>query len=326
MTEPRFGAHMSIAGGLPRAVQRAMAHGCEAMQIFTKSAGQWRARRWPRAEVASFREHLARSGIMPAVAHASYLINLAASPGRLRTRSIEALGGELDRADALGLRGVVVHPGCAMGGSEREGLRLVAEGVAETLAMHRAGRALVILEQTAGQGTALGWHFEHLARILARLDGHPRVAICLDTCHLFAAGYDLSTEGGYRQTFDEFDRLVGFDRLAVVHVNDSKHGLGSRRDRHEHIGRGALGLASFRRLVNDCRFASLPLILETPKTEGRRATDVDADPLDLRNLATLRRLRRPTARGRPARRAAEREEPVERAHPSVVAGRPDRRH
>jgi deoxyribonuclease-4 len=290
MTEPRFGAHMSIAGGLPRAVQRAVAHDCAAMQIFTKSSGQWRARAWPASEVVAFRDALERSGITPVVAHASYLINLAAPSGPLRARSVAALGEEVDRAETLGLRGVVVHPGCSTGAGEEEGLRFVADAVATTLSTRRRGRVLVVLEHTAGQGTSLGWRFEHLARILAHLDGHPRVAVCLDTCHLFAAGYDLGTPSGYGQTFDAFDRIVGLDRLAVVHVNDSKHPLGSRRDRHEHIGRGTLGIGAFRRLVNDRRLASLPMLLETPKSGGRRITDVDADPLDVQNLATLRRL------------------------------------
>jgi len=160
------------------------------------------------------------------------------------------------------------------------------------------GRALVILEHTAGQGTSLGWRFEQLARMIEHLDGHPRVGVCLDTCHLWGAGYDLASEGGYQATFDAFERLVGLDRLRAFHVNDSKKPLGSRRDRHEHIGRGTIGREAFRRLLNDVRFDALPMILETPKTEGRRATSVEKDPLDVRNLRTLRGLLARSRNGR----------------------------
>jgi deoxyribonuclease IV len=282
---------MSIAGGLPLAVDRAVLHGCEALQIFSKSSNQWRARSLPREEIARFRDKVERSGIRPVVAHASYLINLATSAPALRDRSIAAFGEELDRAEALGLAGVVIHPGCYTTGTEDDGIRLVAEALRSLLHARTRGRTLVVLEHTAGQGTSLGWRFEQLARMIDHLDGHPRVAVCLDTCHLWAAGHDLGSEAGYRATFDAFDRSVGLDRLRVFHVNDSKKPLGSRRDRHDHIGKGTIGLEAFRRLVNDARFADLPMLLETPKTEGRRASSVELDPLDVANLRRLRRLR-----------------------------------
>jgi deoxyribonuclease IV len=297
---PYLGAHMSIAGGLPLAVDRALAHGCQALQIFSKSSSQWRARPLGAGEVLEFRARVERAGLAAVVSHASYLINLGTGVPALRAQSIEAFGIELDRAETLGLLGVVIHPGCHTTGSEDEGLRLVAEGVGQALRSRRRGRTLVLLEHTAGQGTALGWRFEQIARVIERLDGHPRVGVCLDTCHLFAAGYDLSTERGYERTFDAFGRIVGFDRLRVLHLNDSKRPLGSRRDRHEHIGRGTLGLDAFRRLVNDRRFRCLPMLLETPKTEGRAARSVEVDPLDEMNLETLRRLAR--RRPRPADR------------------------
>ena len=242
--------------------------------------------------IAAFRDKLERAGIGPAVAHASYLINLAASDPVLRERSIAAFGEELDRADVLGLAGVVIHPGCYTTGTEEHGLTLVADAVRGLLKARRRRKTLVILEHTAGQGTSLGWRFEQLAAMIDRLDGHARVAVCLDTCHLWAAGYDLGSEQGYRATFDAFDRRVGLDRLRVFHVNDSKKPLGSRRDRHDHIGKGTIGLEAFRRLVNDRRFADVPMLLETPKTEGRRATSVELDPLDVENLRVLRNLRR----------------------------------
>jgi deoxyribonuclease-4 len=284
---------MSIAGGLPRAVDRARASRCEALQIFTKSTGQWRARPLPGDEIALFRQRLDEAGIAPAVAHNSYLINLAAASETLRTQSLAALGEELDRAETLGLAGLVMHPGSYTSGTEQGGLNLIADGIRALLAQRRRGRTKILLEHTAGQGTNLGHRFEHLRAILERLDGTPRVGVCLDTCHLLTAGYDLCSPEGYRRTFEEFDRLVGLDRLHLFHLNDSKKPCGSRVDRHEHIGKGCLGLEPFRMLLHDPRFAGLPMLLETPKLEtpeSRRRSDVD--PWDARNLRTLRRLMR----------------------------------
>jgi deoxyribonuclease IV len=281
---------MSIAGGLPLAAERARVHRCEALQIFTKSSNQWRARTLPPEEIAEFRDKVEQASIGPVVAHASYLINLATAEPILRERSVLAFGEEIDRAESLGLLGVVIHPGSYTTGTEGEGIGLVADAVRRVLRERPGGRALVILEHTAGQGTSLGWRFEQLARMIDDLDGDPRVGVCLDTCHLWGAGYDLASDAGYHSTFEAFERLIGLDRLRVFHVNDSKKPLGSRRDRHEHIGRGTIGRAAFRRLVNDARFAALPMILETPKTEGRSPTSVVKDPLDVRNLRTLRAL------------------------------------
>ena len=282
---------MSIAGGLPRAVDRAEASRCEALQIFTKSAGQWRARELPPAEIARFRERLEETGIRPVVAHNSYLINIAAAAPALRAQSIAALGEELDRAESLGLDGLVMHPGSYTNGTEEDGLQLIGEALSQLLAARPRARTRVLLEHTAGQGTNLGHRFEHLAAILERVDGSPRVGICLDTCHLLTAGYDLCTEHGYADTFRKFDRTVGLDRITVFHLNDSKTPCGSRVDRHEHIGKGCLGLEPFRRLLNDPRFSTLPMLLETPKLEtpeSKRRSDVD--PWDARNLRTLRKL------------------------------------
>jgi deoxyribonuclease IV len=288
---PRLGAHLSIAGGLPRAVDRARASRCEALQIFTKSAGQWRARALPADEIALFRSRVDETGIHPVVAHNSYLINLAAANHALRQQSLESLGQELDRAEALGLAGLVMHPGSHTTGTEEEGLRLIADGLRALLRSRPTGRTMVLLEQTAGQGTNLGHRFEHLRTILELLDGSPRVGVCLDTCHLLAAGYNLCDERGYRETFETFDRVVGLDRIRVFHLNDSKKPCGSRVDRHEHIGKGCLGLEPFRLLLNDPRFAGLPMLLETPKLEtpeSKRRSD--CDPWDARNLRTLRKL------------------------------------
>jgi deoxyribonuclease-4 len=288
---PRLGAHMSIAGGLPRAVDRAKAARCQSLQIFTKSAGQWRARPLPPEEIAEFTRRIERTGIRPVVAHNSYLINVATAQPALRAQSIAALREELDRAAALRLDGLVMHPGSYTSGTESDGLRLIAEALRQLLDERPDDRTLVLLEGTAGQGTNLGHRFEHLAEIIDRLDGHPRVGVCLDTCHLLAAGHDICTPEGYAFTFEAFDRIVGIDRIKAFHLNDSKKPCGSRVDRHEHIGKGCLGLEPFRMLLNDPRFADHPMLLETPKLEtpeSRRKSDLD--PWDARNLRTLRRL------------------------------------
>jgi deoxyribonuclease-4 len=281
---------MSVAGGLPRAVERAVVHRCEALQIFAKNANQWRGREVPRGEVREFRARVAAAGIGPVVSHASYLINLATGVPALRRQSLEAMGDEIDRAEALGLLGVVLHPGCYTSGSEAAGLGLIADGLVELLRARRRGKTMILLEHTAGQGTALGATFEQLASIIARMDGHRRVGVCLDTCHLIASGYDIGSAEGYASTFTQFGRLVGFDRLKAFHLNDSKKPLGSRVDRHEHIGQGLVGLEAFRRLVNDRRFEGLPMLLETPKEEGRSPAKIEIDRFDERNLSILRGL------------------------------------
>jgi deoxyribonuclease-4 len=282
---------MSIAGGLPRAVDRAHASRCEALQIFTKSAGQWRARELPDDEVARFRRRVKETGIYPVVAHNSYLINVAAATPWLREQSIGALGEELDRAELLGLDGLIMHPGSYTTGTEQEGLRAIGRAIAGLLKARPRYRVRILLEHTAGQGTNLGHRFEHLAAILEHAGGSPRIGVCLDTCHLLTAGYDLCTDEGYAATFRDFDRVVGLDRLRVFHLNDSKKPCGSRIDRHEHIGKGCLGLEPFRKLLNDPRFADLPMLLETPKLETpERRRRRDVDPWDARNLRTLRKL------------------------------------
>ena len=281
---------MSVAGGLPRAVERAIVHRCEAFQIFSKNANQWRGRDVPAAEIREFRAKVNAAGLHPVVSHASYLINLATAHRPLRAQSLAAMGDEIDRAEALGLQGVVLHPGCYTGGSEATGLDLIGDGLLELLAARRRGKTMIILEHTAGQGTSLGATFEQIAYIISRTKEHPRIGVCLDTCHLLASGYDIASEEGYAGTFRLFEQLIGVDRLKVFHLNDSKRPLGSRVDRHEHIGQGSVGLEAFRRLVNDGRFQGLPMLLETPKTEGRSPTLVAIDPLDERNLNVLRGL------------------------------------
>ena len=287
---PLLGAHMSVAGGLPLAVDRAVAHGCDAFQIFAKNANQWRGRVVPPEEIRDFRAKVLAAGIGPVVSHASYLINLATTNAALRRQSIEAMGDEMDRAEALGLLGVVLHPGCYTRGNEADAPGLIADALMQVLRARAGGRTMVLLEQTAGQGTSIGARFEHLAEILAKANADARLGVCLDTCHLLAAGYDVCSPEGYAETFEQFGRLVGFGRLKLFHLNDSKRPLGSRVDRHEHIVQGCLGIEQFRRLVNDPRFGGLPMLLETPKTEGGGPRVVAVDPLDERNLKTLRGL------------------------------------
>jgi len=280
---------MSIAGGLPRAIARACLHGCKSLQVFTRSTGQWYARPIPPDEAAAFRRDAVQSRIGPMVAHASYLINLASADAVLHSRSVTSFGEELDRAALLGLLGVVLHPGA---GPEAEGLPRIADGLRHTLAARPGQTTMVLLEHTAGQGMSLGWRFQQLARIIELTGGTPRIGVCLDTCHLLAAGYDITTEAGYQRTFHDFARIVGFDRLRVFHLNDSKKPLGSRVDRHEHIGKGQVGLQTFRRLLNDPRFAGMPMLIETEKRVRREPTRIVLDPFDEMNLRTLRGLLR----------------------------------
>jgi deoxyribonuclease IV len=288
----RIGAHMSVAGGISKAVDRAEAHGCEALQIFTKNGNRWQGKPLDPDDVKRFRARIEETAIRPVVSHASYLINLATSFDALRRQSIDAFIDELDRAEVLGLLGVVVHPGTCTAGSEEEGLRLIAAAIGEALAARAGGSTLVLLEHTAGQGRTLGYRFEHLAAIIGHLNGSPRVGVCLDTCHLLASGYDIATDQGYRETFDAFERLVGLGRLKAIHANDSKKPCASRVDRHEHIGRGCLGEEPFRRLLHDRRLRGLPLLIETEKSAATsRAGSIVLDPLDAQNLETLRRLR-----------------------------------
>ncbi len=280
---PPLGAHMSIAGGMERAVARALAAGATALQIFVKNASRWRDRPLRPGEAEAFRAAVAAASLPPVVAHASYLINLASPSPVLANQSREALLDEIERADALGVAGIVLHPGAHMGAGDEAGLALIAGRLDEVFETSAQSEVQIYLENTAGQGTTLGHRFEHLAAIIA-LSAHPRrLGVCLDTCHTFAAGYPLLDTAEVMATLAEFDKIVGLDRLRVIHANDSKMPAGSRRDRHEHIGQGCIGEAPFAALLRDRRLRKIPFILETPKGD-------DGIELDLLNLATLRRL------------------------------------
>ena len=281
MYEILTGAHMSIAGGLHKAFERGGHARCRAIQIFLKNSNQWRARLLTEQDRCLFQEAQKASGIGPVLAHDSYLINLASPESGLYRKSIDAFIEEMQRANFLGVPYLILHPGAHMGTGIEAGVARVAKALNKALA--RVARPVaLLLENTAGQGSSIGFRFEHLAAIMERIRNPLRVGVCLDTCHLFAAGYDIRTEKDYRKTLREFDRLIGIERIRAFHVNDSKKGVGSRVDRHCHIGQGFIGLEAFRCLVNDRRFADIPKILETPKGPGLEE--------DIMNLATLKSL------------------------------------
>jgi deoxyribonuclease-4 len=263
--EPLLGAHMSISGGFDRAVERACDVGCRCLQIFTKNNNQWRAKLIAAEESSRFQRQLAARRIVHPLAHASYLLNLASPDQTLWKKSLDALVNEMQRIEQLHIRCLVIHPGAYCQGSERQGLRLIATALNEMDRQTRPAKTVCLLETTAGQGTSIGWRFEHLAELLQRVKTPERFGVCFDTCHVFAAGYPLAGEKEYRATFRQFDKLVGLRQIKAFHLNDSKRPLGSRVDRHEHIGRGHLGCEAFRLLLNDQRFAKIPKYLETPK-------------------------------------------------------------
>jgi deoxyribonuclease-4 len=278
-----FGSHTSAAGGCDLAIVRAVELGADSCQLFTKNERQWVAKPLDPAVIERFLAKTIESGLdQRLVSHDSYLINVASPDEALRERSRLALLDELDRCDQLGIPYLVSHPGAHVGSGVEAGIARVAESINRIHAERPDGRAMLLLETTAGQGTTLGRTFDELAAIIGLLDDPGRVGVCFDTCHTFAAGYELRTPEGYAATMTDLDRLVGLDRIKVFHLNDSKFPLGSNKDRHAHVGEGELGLEAFRHLVNDPRFAGRPGILETEK-------DPDGAN-DRRNLATLRGL------------------------------------
>jgi deoxyribonuclease-4 len=299
---PRLlGAHQSIAGGFPKAVERATATGCTCLQIFTRNVNRWDAAPIPPAAAAEFRAAVRAAGLGLVVAHDSYLINPAAADPVLRRRSIDGLVLELERAEQLGLPWVVAHPGAAGERPVDEAVRAAADGIAEALDRTRGLRAGILVETTAGQGSCLGARFEEIGDILAVVDAdrgrRKRIGVCLDTCHVFAAGYPLYPRAALDDTLAAFDRHVGLRRLALIHVNDSKRDRGSRVDRHEELGRGKIGRAAFALIATHPGLAGIPLILETP-TEGPDGKPAPEN--DIRNLALLRRClaaRRPVRGG-----------------------------
>ncbi len=273
---------MSIAGGVSRALDRGHSIGCEAIQIFTRNQRQWKSRPLAPEEIERFKLKQAETGIEPIVAHDSYLINLGSPDEAMWQKSLQAYVIELQHCETLGIPYLVMHPGSHLGSGEEAGLRRVAEGLNRAHAATPGFGVISLLETTAGQGTNLGYRFEQLATIRGTVEEVERVAVCFDTCHVFAAGYGLRTPEAYAETMAEFDRILGLHLLRCFHLNDSKKGLGGRVDRHQHIGQGMLGLEPFRLLLNDPLFAGLPGLLETPK--GPEMLE------DVENLRLLRSL------------------------------------
>jgi deoxyribonuclease-4 len=278
----RLGAHESIAGGLHKAFDRAQSVGCDAVQIFVKPNRAWAVKPLTEEDIARFQAKAEETSIQPVVGHASYLLNLASPKDDLWRKSCDTLVIELERCEALDVGWLVLHPGSHVGSGEEAGLARVAQGLSKVHAATPGFHAQILLENTAGQGTNLGYSFEHLAWLIEQTREGEQLGVCFDTCHAFAAGYELRTPEGYEATIETFDSVVGLERLKAIHLNDCKGDLGSRKDRHEHIGKGFIGLEGFRHVLNDPRLAGLPGLLETPKGDDLRE--------DRENLAVLRSL------------------------------------
>ena len=260
-----LGAHLSIAGGFCKAVHRANALGCNTFQVFTKNTSSWKERVLTAVDIADFKTAAEKSGIVQTAAHTSYLINLASPDRDKRSKSGRALLAEINRASQLGIPYVVMHPGAHMGCGETEGIRRLTEGLNQVLAAVPDATVRLLLETTAGQGTSLGHRFEHIAELIQGVSQKDRIGVCLDTAHIFAAGYDIRTQTAFDKSMTDFDTIVGLYHLRLLHLNDSKKELGSRVDRHEHIGKGTIGIECFRLIMNDPCFRSVPKIIETPK-------------------------------------------------------------
>jgi len=279
---PLLGAHMSIAGGVDKALRLGKEVGCDTVQIFTKSSRQWVSKPLGKEEIAAFQAAKRATGITTVVAHDSYLYNFAATDAALRKKSVNGLIDEMERCEALGIAYLIAHPGAHVGAGEAAGIATIAKSLDE---MHEACPGYttkLAIEITAGQGSNLGYRFQQVQQIIDATTAPERLRACFDTEHAFAAGYDLRTADDYERTFAEFDETIGLDLLVAFHLNDAKQDLGCRVDRHEHIGKGFLGLEAFRLLLNDRRFWGLPMCLETPKSDDCHE--------DRENLATLRGL------------------------------------
>lgn len=271
-----LGVHCSVAGGVINAFNEVNDLGIDTFQIFTKNQRQWKEKIIPEQEGKSFKTELKKDKIKFAFSHCTYLINLASTEENLRQNSILALASEVERCHSLGLAYCVLHPGSTKGGHEGEGIKLIADALNLVIKNTPSIKVKVLLENTAGQGSSIGWKFEQLKEIFHQVENIERIGICFDTCHAFAAGYDIRTQNGLEDTFSKIDKLIGIKYLKVFHMNDSKGELGSRIDRHDNIGKGKLGLQPFKLIMN--KFAHVPKVIETPKE------------MDKENLTTLRSL------------------------------------
>jgi deoxyribonuclease IV len=279
---PLLGAHMSIAGGVGNALLHGKKVACDTIQIFTKSSRQWAGKPYTKEEIEQFRVNRQETGITTIIAHDSYLLNLGSPDAGLRKQSIAAFIDELERCELLGVANLVAHPGAHVGAGETEGIKTIAKSLDEAHKACPGYTTKITLEITAGQGSTIGYRFDQIGNIMGATKESERLRVCFDTEHAFAAGYDIRTKEGYERTFVEFDEAIGIDRLAAFHLNDSKKEFNSRVDRHEHIGKGQIGVEAFRLLLNDKRFWGLPMCLETPKGPDLKE--------DQENLALLRSL------------------------------------
>ncbi|MBI2088750.1 MAG: deoxyribonuclease IV [Deltaproteobacteria bacterium] len=279
---PLLGAHMSIAGGVGNALLDGKKVGCDIVQIFTKSSRQWAAQPYSKEDIERFFHNRKETGISTVIAHDSYLLNLGSPDSELRKKSVRAFIDEMERCETLSISLLIAHPGAHMGAGEAQGIRTIAASLSEIQTACAGYKVKIALETTAGQGSTLGYRFEQIRAIMDTTRNSERVRVCLDTEHVFAAGYDIRSREGYERTFDEFDAIIGLKFLAAFHLNDSKKEFHSRVDRHEHIGKGHIGVDAFRLLVNDQRFWGLPMSLETPK-----GPDLNEDRRNLRLLRSL---------------------------------------
>ncbi len=277
-----LGAHMSIAGGVFNAPVRGKSIGCDTIQIFVKNANQWVGKPISDEEAEKFQETKKETGIDPIFSHDSYLINLASPDDALYEKSVNAMLDELERSEKLNLPFLVIHPGSHVGSGEEAGLKRIAEALNSLFAKTKGYKVKIALETTAGQKSNLGYKFEHLGYLIKAAKDKKRICVCYDTCHTFAAGYDLRTKKAYDATFKEFDKVVGLDRICAFHLNDAVKELGSNIDRHAHIGQGYIGEEGFRLLLNDETFENIPMVLETPK-----GPDMAEDVMNLRVLRGL---------------------------------------
>ncbi|MBD3297322.1 MAG: deoxyribonuclease IV [candidate division Zixibacteria bacterium] len=279
---PLIGAHMSIAGGVFNAVLHAETAGCRCVQLFVKSSNQWRAKPLTDDDIKQFKEERKRTKIGPAVAHSSYLINIATPDKALFEKSREALKVELERCNILGVEYLVFHPGAHVGSGVEAGMKRIADGMNWVLDCVAETDCMLLLETTAGAGSHIGSRFEELREIIDKLEQPERVGVCVDTCHIFSAGYDIRTQAAYKKTMKEFNDILGYPLLKALHFNDSKFDLGTHKDRHEHIGKGFIGKDGFGFFMRDAKLKTVPKLLETPKDpEGKN---------DKMNLALLRKL------------------------------------
>lgn len=280
--EPLIGAHMSIVGGVHNAIKRGKSVGCKTIQIFIKNNNRWNSPSLTELESVKFKELVEETNISPIIAHSSYLINMAAQDKKISVRSHYALIDELERCRMLGIKLFVIHPGYHNGAGINEGINRISETIDIIYEKINNIDVSIVLETTAGQGTSVGFRFEHIREIIDKTLYSKKILVCLDTAHIFEAGYDIKTMDGYEQTIKKFDEIIGLNRLSVIHINDSKTPVGSKVDRHEHIGKGMIGIDAFGFIMNDKRLRNIPKILETPK-----GVDLKEDKENLKILTNL---------------------------------------